>query len=70
MKRVDLIRQLEKNGCVLIHHGRRHDWYQNPNRGGLPARSDTERSTSISQGTSCENFRAETTVALPGPFVV
>ena len=30
MKRRDLIRELEKMGCVLIRHGRRHDWYQNP----------------------------------------
>jgi hypothetical protein len=28
MKRVDLIRQLEQMGCVLIRHGGRHDWYQ------------------------------------------
>ena len=30
MKRRDLIRELEKMGCVLIRHGARHDWYQNP----------------------------------------
>lgn len=30
MKRKDLIRQLEQDGCVLIRHGGRHDWYQNP----------------------------------------
>lgn len=30
MKRKDLIRQLEQGGCVLIRHGGRHDWYQNP----------------------------------------
>ncbi len=29
MKRVELIKQLEKLGCVLIRHGARHDWYQN-----------------------------------------
>ena len=33
MKRVDLIRQIEKDGCVLIRHGARHDWYQNPGTG-------------------------------------
>jgi len=32
MRRVDLIRQMEKNGCVLIRHGGRHDWYQNRKR--------------------------------------
>ena len=30
MKRRDLIKQLEDMGCVLIRHGARHDWYQNP----------------------------------------
>jgi mRNA interferase HicA len=33
MKRTDLIRTLERMGCVLIRNGRRHDWYQNPNSG-------------------------------------
>jgi mRNA interferase HicA len=30
MKRRDLIKQIEKAGCILIRHGRKHDWYQNP----------------------------------------
>jgi predicted RNA binding protein YcfA (HicA-like mRNA interferase family) len=30
MKRIDLIRELEKMGCVFMRHGGRHDWYQNP----------------------------------------
>jgi len=30
MKRVDLIRQLEQQGCVLLRHGGKHDWYHNP----------------------------------------
>jgi len=30
MKRKDLIRAVEQIGCVLIRHGGRHDWYQNP----------------------------------------
>ena len=30
MKRRDLIRELRKIGCVLIRHGGKHDWYQNP----------------------------------------
>jgi predicted RNA binding protein YcfA (HicA-like mRNA interferase family) len=30
MKRVDLIRQLEQHGCVLLRHGGKHDWYHNP----------------------------------------
>jgi predicted RNA binding protein YcfA (HicA-like mRNA interferase family) len=33
MKRIDLIRQLEQQGCVFIRHGGRHDWYQNPRTG-------------------------------------
>jgi mRNA interferase HicA len=31
MKRVDLIKEIERNGCILIRHGGSHDWYQNPN---------------------------------------
>ena len=30
MKRVDLLQALETMGCVMIRHGGRHDWYQNP----------------------------------------
>ena len=30
MKRIDLIKQIEKMGCILIRHGGKHDWYQNP----------------------------------------
>jgi predicted RNA binding protein YcfA (HicA-like mRNA interferase family) len=33
MKRVDLIKALESDGCVLIRHGAKHDWYQNPATG-------------------------------------
>ena len=33
MKRVDLIRQLDQSGCVLIRYGARHDWYHNPRTG-------------------------------------
>jgi len=33
MKRVDLIKAVEAQGCVLIRHGARHDWYQNPATG-------------------------------------
>lgn len=33
MKRIDLIRKLEQGGCLLIRHGGRHDWYQNPKTG-------------------------------------
>jgi predicted RNA binding protein YcfA (HicA-like mRNA interferase family) len=30
VKRKDLIRKIETMGCILIRHGGRHDWYQNP----------------------------------------
>lgn len=30
MKRRDLIQQIEAMGCVLVRHGGKHDWYQNP----------------------------------------
>ena len=33
MKRIDLIKRLEKTGCILIRHGGRHDWYRNPRTG-------------------------------------
>lgn len=33
MKRRELVRKMEKAGCVLIRHGGRHDWYQNPRTG-------------------------------------
>ncbi len=31
MKRVALIKKINSMGCVLIHHGGKHDWYHNPN---------------------------------------
>lgn len=33
MKRVDLIRAIERMGCVLVRHGGKHDWYRNPQTG-------------------------------------
>ena len=30
MKRLDLIRKPDEQGCLLIRHGGKHDWYQNP----------------------------------------
>lgn len=29
MKRRDLIKILEKLGCIFVRHGSKHDWYQN-----------------------------------------
>jgi mRNA interferase HicA len=31
MKRTELIRKIKLVGCILIRHGGKHDWYQNPN---------------------------------------
>jgi predicted RNA binding protein YcfA (HicA-like mRNA interferase family) len=33
MKRQELIKIIEKYGCVLIRHGGKHDIYQNPETG-------------------------------------
>lgn len=33
MKRKVLIKKLEEIGCVMIRHGGKHDWYQNPTTG-------------------------------------
>jgi mRNA interferase HicA len=30
MKRTELIKIIEKGKCILIRHGSKHDWYQNP----------------------------------------
>ena len=30
MKRKDLIKKIEELGCLLVRHGGKHDWYQNP----------------------------------------
>ena len=33
MKRKDLVATIEGFGCVLVRHGGKHDWYQNPATG-------------------------------------
>jgi hypothetical protein len=33
MKRTDLIKAISAMGCVLARHGRKHDWYRNPETG-------------------------------------
>jgi predicted RNA binding protein YcfA (HicA-like mRNA interferase family) len=30
VKRKDLIKAIEGEGCIFIRHGSKHDWYQNP----------------------------------------
>jgi mRNA interferase HicA len=31
MKRKELIEKLQDMGCIIAMHGKRHDWYTNPN---------------------------------------
>jgi predicted RNA binding protein YcfA (HicA-like mRNA interferase family) len=33
VKRLDLVRRLEKMGCILLRRGGRHDIYHNPDTG-------------------------------------
>jgi len=33
VKRVDLVKQLERAGCKLLRHGAKHDIYHNPEPG-------------------------------------
>ena len=33
MKRQDLIAVLQKSGCLLLRHGKKHDIYHNPSSG-------------------------------------
>jgi len=37
MKRLDLVRIIERNGAVFIRHGSDHDWYKNPSTGTAEA---------------------------------
>jgi len=47
MKRKDLVRKLEQMGCRLARHGRRHDWYTNPQ---TKASQPVPRHTEINEG--------------------
>jgi len=33
MKRTNLVRKLEEEGCLFVRHGGNHDWYRNPKTG-------------------------------------
>jgi len=37
MKRLDLIRTIEKNGAIFVRHGSDHDWYKNLETGKTDA---------------------------------
>jgi len=50
MKRRELIKKLEKMGCVLIRHGGKHDWYQN---------SNTKASQPVPRHREINNYLAE-----------
>ena len=52
MKRIDLIRQVEETGCVLIRHGAKHDWYQIPAQAPISLFHAIKRSRTISPATS------------------
>ncbi len=56
MKRRELVKKLEEQGAILLRHGGKHDWYQNPQTKvcasqfrGIP------RSTSISRAVFSES---------------
>jgi mRNA interferase HicA len=33
LKRLELIKKIEKMGCVFVRHGGKHDWYENKKTG-------------------------------------
>ncbi len=43
MKREDLIREIERAGCVFLRHGGKHDWYQNPETGAKKTGHDNRK---------------------------
>ena len=49
MKRLDLIRHLESNGCVLLREGGRHSVYVN---------RDTQKSSSVPRHREINDFLA------------
>lgn len=54
MKRFDLIRKIERSGCVLVRHGGRHDWYRNPATG---VSQPVPRHREIKDGLACHILR-------------
>ena len=37
MKRLDLVRRLDDEGCVFVRHGADHDWFRNTITGMMDA---------------------------------
>jgi len=33
LRRAELIKTIERFGCILVRHGAKHDWYRNPSTG-------------------------------------
>ncbi|MBI1986949.1 MAG: type II toxin-antitoxin system HicA family toxin [Nitrospinae bacterium] len=33
MKRKELLKIIQSNGCVFVRHGSNHEWYRNPKTG-------------------------------------
>jgi hypothetical protein len=58
MKRVDLVRQIERLGCVLVRHGAKHDWYRIRRPAFRSRFLAIARSRSVWRGTFCECFPA------------
>ena len=59
MKRRDLIKKIEEGGAVLIRHGGKHDWYQNP---------ETKMSQPVPRHTEIKEFVAKSIIKkLSGP---
>jgi hypothetical protein len=56
LKRRDLIKKIEAQGGVLIRHGGKHDWYQNPVTKVASRCRDTMKLTNISRGASYESY--------------
>jgi mRNA interferase HicA len=54
VKRHDLVRELEAMGCVLIRHGGKHDWYQNP---ATKVSQPVPRHTEIADGLAKHNLK-------------
>jgi len=55
MKRQDLVRELEQNGCLFERHGKRHDIYLNPANG---KKAPVPRHTEIKE-TLCRMIRRQ-----------
>lgn len=51
MKVRDIIRTITDEGCVLVRHGRKHDWYRNVVTGAIDA---IPRHREVKEGTAAD----------------